>query len=277
MIRAESISHQFSDSKSRYPLRILEEINLSLKPGELVSLMGRNGQGKTTLFRILSGELRPFQGNVFYKEQNVFEIPTKELARLRAVLPQESVLNFPFTVEEIVSLGRSPHKKDRLRDKDYTRFSMELTDVSHLGKRSYSQLSGGEKKRVQIARVLCQLENPNSEEKGYLFLDEPVNGLDPLLQHRIMEILRHLADHGYSVFLILHDWNLAGLYSDRILVLDQGKIIKDGKPREVFTTEVLGSCFQVDARVFPEKENQASGYSLSSTDAKFSRGQKKEG
>lgn len=236
--------------------RILDGIDINLREGELVTLLGRNGEGKSTLFRILTGEWNPHEGNVMLNDRSIREMNWKDLARNRSVLPQESILNFPLRVQEIVDLGRSPHKKNKFMDTEYSEKSMRLTDVYHLKDRFYSQLSGGEKKRVQIARVLCQLDG-----RGFLFLDEPVNSLDVLLQHKIMEILRHLADVGYSVFVILHDWNLAGLYSDRILVLNQGNITFNGTPKETIHSGMLREVFGIDSNVFHHLGEKIGGYS----------------
>ncbi|MCC5814775.1 MAG: heme ABC transporter ATP-binding protein [Leptospira sp.] len=270
MIQANGLEYSYGSRK------ILDGVDINLREGELVTLLGRNGEGKSTLFRILTGEMEPHQGVVRLNDRNLREMNWKDLARNRSVLPQESILNFPLRVSEIVDLGRSPHKRDKLLDLHYTEKSMKLTDVYHLKDRFYSQLSGGEKKRVQIARVLCQLEKSkadleknenqsngkvNHPQKGFLFLDEPVNSLDVLLQHKIMEILRHLTDVGYAVFVILHDWNLAGLYSDRILVLNRGNISFDGTPKETIHTEMLREIFGIESNVFHHSEEKIGGYS----------------
>lgn len=264
MIVAENIHFSYSSNK------ILNGIDLQLNPGELTTLLGRNGEGKSTLFRILTGEIQPELGSVFINEQNISGLDWKYLATKRSVLPQESRIHFPLKVEEIVAMGRSPHKKSPSFDMVSINRSIELCEIGHLRNRFYEQLSGGEKKRVQIARVLCQLEKEDqSSSDGILFLDEPVNSLDILLQHRIMELLRHLADHGYAVFLILHDWNLAGIYSDRILILRDGKIQKDGAPSEVLHDHELEKSFQVKVRTFPGDSGRVSGYSLSSLNSRL--------
>lgn len=266
MIRAENIHFSYGDRK------ILNGIHLELRSGELTTILGRNGEGKSTLFRLLTGELQPGIGSVQINGKCIKTMDWKELARVRSVLPQESQVTFPLTNYEVVELGRSPHPKDIHSDRHAVRRSMELTDTWQLRDRFFYQLSGGEKKRVQIARVLCQLEtSQDSHGKGILFLDEPVNALDILLQHRVMEILRHLADVGYTVFLVLHDWNLAGLYSDRILILKEGVVLGDGKPDEVLTPSALAENFLVRTRIFPEGGGRVSGYSHASLDPRFGK------
>lgn len=255
MITARDIQFRYGHRK------VLDGVDLDLKSGELVTLLGRNGEGKSTLFRILTGEMQPNQGIVEFDGIDLYSLDWKELARRRSVLPQESAISFPLRVSEVVEMGRAPHKKNKSEDKDYAAKAMQLTDVMHLENRFYSDLSGGEKKRVQIARVLCQLE----KDSGMLFLDEPVNALDVLLQHKIMKILRHLADVGYTVFCILHDWNLAGLYSDRVMVLEGGKLREDGSPGNVIRQDILSDVFGIHANIFRHGEKRVGGYSESLT------------
>jgi iron complex transport system ATP-binding protein len=271
MIQASDISFQYGKRK------ILENINLNLSSGELITLLGRNGEGKSTLFKILTGELRPDSGVVLLKKKEIHAMTGIELAQNRSVLPQESLINFPLRVFVVVEMGRSPYKKNKFEDKQHIYQSMQLTDITHLEYRFYSELSGGEKKRVQIARVLCQLQKDHDNDiirkhstkrnlefnKGALFLDEPVNALDVLLQHKIMKILRHLADIGYSIFCILHDWNLAGLYSDRVLVLQNGKIHSDGTPKKVIRKDILEDVFGIQANIFQHSSARVGGYSES--------------
>ncbi len=264
MIQAKDIHFQYGKRK------VLDGISLTLNSGELVTLLGRNGEGKTTLFRILAGELKPEGGNVTYNGIDVSTLSWRELARIRSVLPQESAISFPLRVKEVVELGRLPHKRDRCKDQEFANQSMALADIIHLENRYYSELSGGEKKRVQLARVLCQLQNESDEiqnrtlqTKKALFLDEPVNALDIFLQHKIMKILRHLADVGYLVFCILHDWNLAGLYSDRVMVLEGGKMREEGSPRGVLCRDILQNIFHVEANVFFHGTNRVGGYTES--------------
>ncbi|MCG9873313.1 MAG: heme ABC transporter ATP-binding protein [Leptospiraceae bacterium] len=267
MIQAHNLTYYYNSN------RILNNIDLDLHPGQLVSLLGRNGEGKSTLFKILTGDYRAQNGEVLYNGVNVLGMNRKELARIRSVLPQDSTINFPLRVFEIIEMGRAPYGKNHSNLTHYANRSMELTDIKHLRNRFYSDLSGGEKQRVQIARALCQLDkepvllekNRSNDSnlcslKGYLFLDEPVNSLDILLQHKIMKILRHLADVGFMVFCILHDWNLAGLYSDRILILQNGQLVHNGLPQEVLDQNNLESNFNILANVYPHGNKFVGGY-----------------
>ncbi|WCL49114.1 heme ABC transporter ATP-binding protein [Leptospira sp. GIMC2001] len=256
MIRAAKINKRFGSRE------ILKDIDIQIESSELVTLLGRNGEGKSTLFRILTGESRPDGGEVFLNEQSIADLSWRQMAKIRSVLPQDSHISFPMRVSEIVELGRSSYTSDRERTFRYVDKAMGLTEVDHLRNRFYDELSGGEKKRVQIARVLCQLES-DEPTKGLILLDEPVNSLDVLLQHRIMEILRHLANIGYAIFVILHDWNLAGIYSDRILILDNGKIIKDGSPNQVISSDLLENNFGVSAQIYELGKSRIGGFSES--------------
>jgi len=270
MIKALNLSYAYNN------YQVLNGINLELPLGELIVLLGRNGEGKSTLFRLLTGETTPDSGEIQYFGKNLAAMDRRELAKTRSVLPQESTISFPLKVFEIVQMGSSPHRLNKLEINEYASKSMNLTDVYDLRNRFYSELSGGEKRRVQIARVLCQLEREpkvsnlnnknsvnNDEIKGYLFLDEPVNSLDVLLQHKIMKILRNLANIGYMVFCILHDWNLAGLYGDRILVLQDGKIPYDGSARDVIRRDILENVFEIRANVFAHSNLRVGGYAES--------------
>lgn len=248
MISAQCISHSYGSRK------VLSNIHLECKMGEFVTLLGRNGEGKSTLLRILTGELKSEKGKVFYNDKDINFYSLNELAKIRAVLPQDSHVYFPLKVYEIIELGRSPYSNKG--NYKFIQRAIDLTDISHLYNRYYSELSGGEKKRVQLARVLCQLN-----QKGAIFLDEPINSLDIFLQHKILKILKYLANHGYLIFVILHDWNLAGLYSDRIIILDKGKIISDGSPNQVLKSELLQDIFQVQVQVFSHGKSQVGGYS----------------
>ena len=240
--------------------RILDAVSLAVAPGEMVAVIGPNGAGKSTLLQALAGGLEPDRGAVALGGRPLGAWPAKELARRRAVLSQNATLGFPFTALQVVLIGRSPHmgRHPARADLRAAAAAMSETGVLHLAERSYPTLSGGEKQRVQLARVLAQIARPEEANDGaaarerYLLLDEPTNNLDLAHQHLALGAARRLADSGVAVLAVLHDPNHAAGYADRIHVLQQGRTIAAGTPRAVLTAELMRSVFGVVARVMSE-------------------------
>ena len=250
MLRGEDIS------VLRGSRRILDAVSLAVAPGEMVAVIGPNGAGKSTLLQTLSGGLEPDRGAVALGDRALGAWPAKELARRRAVLSQNATLGFPFSALQVVLIGRSPHmgRHPARADLSAAATAMSETGVLHLAERSYPTLSGGEKQRVQLARVLAQIARPEGESgsERYLLLDEPTNNLDLAHQHLALGAARRLADSGVAVLAVLHDPNHAAGYADRIHVLQQGRTIAAGTPRAVLTAELMRSVFGVAARVMSE-------------------------
>ncbi len=231
---------------------ILNNINLALRPGEILTLLGPNGAGKTTLLKIMAGELKPDTGTVHLDGRVLSDFSPGELARRRAVLPQESALGFDFPVIDVVLLGRMPYlqQRENRRDLRLARLAMRLAGVSHLSERTYTKLSGGERQRVHLARVLCQILDTR-KSGGVLFLDEPTASLDLRHQHDILRSVRRFARSGMSVLVILHDLNLAAVYADRIALLDRGALHAVGTPDEVLRRDLIRDVYGMDCRVIP--------------------------
>ncbi len=238
--------------------RILDDVSLDVSGGEMVAVIGPNGAGKTTLLHALSGALPPDGGVVRIGGRALGSWKSRELACRRAVLTQNATLGFPFTALQVVMIGRSPHmgRHPGHRDLRAAAAAMTETGVLHLAERSYPTLSGGEKQRVQLARVLAQIaagEEANAaSESRYLLLDEPTNNLDLAHQHLVLAAARRLADNGVAVLAVLHDPNHAAAYADRIHVLQHGRTFATGTPQEVLTPQLMGSVFGVSARVLNE-------------------------
>ena len=188
MLRAEQISLTIG---SRH---ILAGVDFHMPPGKVTAILGPNGAGKTSLLRILSGEWKMDTGSVELNGSPINEIPVRRLGQLRAYLHQESTLDFAFTVLEVVLLGRSPHMRGSERPEDYeaARKALREVDLADREDDFYTALSGGEKQRVHLARVLCQIEEEGIEEPRYLFLDEPTNNLDLSHQGTIYRVVRRL-------------------------------------------------------------------------------------
>lgn len=244
MIRAETLTY-------RVPNRvILDQVSISLGGGNVVALVGPNGAGKSTLLKILAGEIQPNEGKIFLDDKPLTSFSKGELALRRAVMPQEVLLAFAFTVEEVVMMGRYPHSLNRGRtgqsqltdDQAIVQQSMQKTETTHLSERLYPTLSGGEQARVTLARVLAQ-------KTPIVFLDEPTASLDPRHQHLVMSQARRVADQGGMVLAVLHDLNLASMYADQIALLSDGSIQASGPPADVLTRPILEKVFQTRFRV----------------------------
>lgn len=241
MLRAENLAVQ------RGSRSVLTDIDLELRPGEVLGVLGPNGAGKSTLLGALCGELSPSHGRVWLDRRHLGDWPGAERARRLAVLPQTSTLNFAFRVEEVVAMGRLPHASGHLRDAQIIGEALQAADAVHLAGRSYLALSGGERQRVHLARVLAQLW-PGGEGQ-ILLLDEPTSMLDPLHQHTTLQATQAFAERGAAVLVILHDLNLAARYCDRLLLLDRGRPHALGSPEQVLRAEPLQAVFGLEVLV----------------------------
>lgn len=230
-------------------------ISLQVEPGQVVGVIGPNGAGKSTALGLLSGEIAPTRGVARLDGQRLSGFSPLALAKRRAVMLQHTSLMFGFEVEEIVSLGLTPHEPCApALAQAHIAQAMALAGVEHLADRRYMALSGGERQRVQFARALVQLlAAPAVEREGlsgrYLLLDEPVASLDLAYAHALLWASRALAKQGAGVLVILHDLNLAARYADQLVVLRQGRVFTQGSPQEVLTVELLDQVFGLKAKV----------------------------
>lgn len=211
---------------------VLDGVTLDVRAGEVLALVGPNGAGKSTLLRVLSGELKPTRGEVRLGERAIGRIPHLELAQLRSVLTQENGVSFPFRVIEVVSMGRAPWARTIEGRDDIAAVSeaLKAADVAHLANRRYTNLSGGERARVSLARVLAQRAQT-------IMLDEPTASLDLKHQEDVMKVARRLADEGRAVVVVLHDLSLASAYADRLALVSGGTLEALGSPAEVLTEQ----------------------------------------
>ncbi|GGA39000.1 heme ABC transporter ATP-binding protein [Pelagibacterium lentulum] len=224
---------------------ILRKVDFTARPGEVTVIVGPNGSGKTTLLKALTGEINA-GGDVSINGISTKALKPYQAAALRAVLPQSSVLTFPFSVHEVVRLGLSggvagvsATDAERLPERALAR-----VDMSGFGGRYYSELSGGEQQRVQLARVLCQVWEPVLDgQPRYLLLDEPISSLDVRHQLHIMDIARDYANAGGGVIAILHDLNLAAMYADSIGVMSRGGMVAQGGCQDVLSNTLIESVF----------------------------------
>lgn len=230
---------------------LLTDVGFSLKAGEVLAVIGPNGAGKTSLLRGIAGELVPVNGSIMFDGQDIFALSLRDRARRIAVLPQLSSLHFPFTIEEVILLGRSPHATGVLRDKAIVAEVIKRMDIVHLHDRLYTELSGGEKQRVQIARVMAQVWQGEGQSSRLLLLDEPISALDLGHQQMLMRTLHELASQGLAIVLAVHDVNIAAAYADRILALKDGECLALGEPEVVITPKVLSQLYNVNLQVLP--------------------------
>ncbi|MEB6338104.1 heme ABC transporter ATP-binding protein [Serratia rhizosphaerae] len=232
--------------------RLIHDVSLSIASAEMVAIIGPNGAGKSTLLRLLTGYLQPDCGECRLLGRPLEQWTPDQLAKVRAVMRQHSELAFPFSVEDVVAMGRAPHG---MRDAAQAVHEvMAQTDCLSLASRDYRRLSGGEQQRVQLARVLAQLWQPQPSPR-WLFLDEPTSALDLYHQQHTLRLLHDLTrQQPLAVCCVLHDLNLAALYADRILLLHQGRLVADGTPDEVLQAETLTRWYQADLGVMTHPE-----------------------
>lgn len=232
--------------------RVLDEVDFDVIAGQIVALVGPNGAGKSTLLAALTGELAPSAGTVELDGQPLTHWAPVDMARRRAVLPQNHTVGFPFTAREVVAMGRAPWARTDRQDHDEQRIAQALaaTDVEHLAGRTFPALSGGERARVALARVLAQ-------DTATLLLDEPTAALDLGHQEQILLLARERATAGAAVVVVLHDLGVAAAYADRVAVLDAGRIAADGPPRQILTTELLSRVYNHPVDVFDHPDTGA--------------------
>jgi iron complex transport system ATP-binding protein len=227
----------------------LRQISLTVDGGDMVAIVGPNGSGKSTLLRVLSGVLSPAAGCVRIAGRALRTYPRRQLARLVAVVPQDTLIDFPFSVEEIVLMGRAPHLGrfgfPGARDVTVTHEAMVRMGVRGLARRSFQELSGGERQRVIVARALAQ-------EPEVLLLDEPTSHLDIRHQVEIYDLMAELnAERGLTILSVLHDLNLAAMYFRRVVVLSEAAIHSVGSAAEVLTYGTIKAVYGTEVYVAP--------------------------
>ncbi len=223
---------------------VLSDVSLSLSSGHLVALVGPNGAGKTTLLRALAG-LIPSEGAIHVGGEALSSLPLRERAKRYAYLPQGHVVHWPLPARDIVALGRYPHgvtDPARLSPKDTEAVlrAMRATDVVEFSDRRVTELSGGERSRVALARVLAV-------EAPVILADEPTASLDPRHQIDVMKNLRAAADGDALVIVVTHDLGLAARFADHVLVLSEGRLVSQGAPAEALSELVMGDVFRINA------------------------------
>lgn len=241
---------------STYSLR---DIEFRLDAGGVTAVIGPNGAGKTSLLRAICGELPISAGEILFNGKHSHAWHEREKALCMAVLPQHSLLDFPFSVHEVVTMGRIPHNTSARHNREIVDQALGLVDCQHLKDRSYINLSGGEKQRVQLARVAAQIWEPVEIGQRCLILDEPSASLDLAHQEMVVDMFRFFAGQGVAILVVLHDLNLAAKCASEIVVLEEGKMVSFGTPEQVVTEAMLKEVFSISAVV---QSNPLSGTPL---------------
>jgi iron complex transport system ATP-binding protein len=224
---------------------ILKDIHLEVEMGEVLSIVGPNGSGKSTLLKCINRILKPKQNTILIDGQDTSKLNLKQLSRLMGYVPQSSTNSFPFTVFDVVMMGRKPyiHWSIGERDNEIVAQMLDFFGIGHLAMRHFNELSGGEQQKVIIARALAQ-------QPKLMLLDEPTSSLDIRHQLEILCILQSLAQSKErSVIVTMHDLNLASRFSDRMLMLKKGSIYALGTPEDVLTEENIENVYGIKAKV----------------------------
>jgi iron complex transport system ATP-binding protein len=234
-ISTKNLNHSYGNNL------VLMNISFAVSKGEFFIIIGPNGSGKTTLMKLISGILKLQKGRLEILDRPIDGYSRKALAKTIAFVPQMAPVDFPFTVTEIVLMGRSPYLGmlglEEEKDLKIAKQSIAFTGMEHLAHRKLDQLSGGEQQRVFIARAICQ-------EPDIILLDEPTASLDLAHQTRVMDLMEKLkAQKGVTVVMVSHDVNLAAMYSDQLLLLNNGRVVCQGSPDEVLTFKTLEEAY----------------------------------
>lgn len=240
--------------------QLLKNINVTLFPGEVTIILGANGAGKSTFINSLAGGEANISnqlnttGHIYFQDKDIHQWPRKELAKQRAIMPQQVQLNFPFKVHEVVMMGRSPHGIGK-GSRKIAEEALQLLEIHQLRNRYYPTLSGGEQQRTQLARVLTQIWPSDSDTNNkYLLLDECTSALDPAHQHLVLEVIKSFTNKHLISCAITHDLHLAAQYGDRILLFKDGEIIADGPPAEVLNRKNLTDTYQLNTKIIKHPE-----------------------
>ncbi len=233
---------------------ILSGVSVSIHPGSFTAVVGPNGAGKSSLLRVIAHEHSAYEGEVFVNGKKITSYSSKELSLIRAVLPQNTSVQFSFSVKQIISLGRHAHRTSSRQNENIIAEVMSLTDTDKFSDRNYLTLSGGEKQRVQLARVLAQVWD-ESVYPRYILLDEPTSSLDIAQQQHIFNLAKRVCERNIGVLAIVHDLNQAARFADHLYFLKDGKLIDSGTPKQVFNKQIIEETFCCRVNVYHDPCN----------------------
>lgn len=234
--------------------RVLEDISFEVEKNKVTTLIGPNGCGKSTILKALSRSKKPVSGEIFLDMQNIYHIKEKKLAKIMSILPQSPKVPDDFSARDLVGYGRYPYMNwmGRLTRKDYDiiDWAIRETKIESLQHRQVSTMSGGERQRAWIAMALAQ-------QPKLLLLDEPTTYLDICHQFEVLELINRLnKEMDITVVMVLHDLNQAARYSDKIIVVKDEKIYKEGRPEEIINEKLLEDVFNIKVKIFNDEDNK---------------------
>jgi iron complex transport system ATP-binding protein len=234
--------------------RVLEDISFEVEKNKVTTLIGPNGCGKSTILKALSRSKKPVSGEIFLEMENIYHIKEKKLAKIMSILPQSPKVPDDFSARDLVGYGRYPYMNwmGRLTRKDYDiiDWAIRETKIESLQHRQVSTMSGGERQRAWIAMALAQ-------QPKLLLLDEPTTYLDICHQFEVLELINRLnKEMDITVVMVLHDLNQAARYSDKIIVVKDEKIYKEGRPEEIINEKLLEEVFNIKVKIFNDEDNK---------------------
>ncbi len=238
MIKGQKINYQSQK------VSILKDVDVNVGYGEFLAIVGPNGAGKSSLLNLLANEIKTDnKKNIQFKDKILSNWNLEELSKHKAKFSQHNAQDIPLLVADVVMMGRYPYFSSQPHSEDFKSVerAMAETDVVHFKEREYNSLSGGEKQRVHLARVLAQLDN--EIENTLLFLDEPLNNLDIKHQYKTLELIKNFTKNNNTAIVVLHDLNLAAQFADHILLMEKGQVLSYGTPEKVFTAEIISKAY----------------------------------
>lgn len=243
MIHGHKISYSHKD------YHILKGVDFSVEYGDVLAIVGPNGAGKSTLLNILANEISKNKEDIYFKLKKYKDWGILDLSKNKSKFSQHYSSDIPLPVRDVVLMGRYPYFDSLPKPEDLAAVekSMGDTEVLHLKDRDYNSLSGGEKQRVHLARVMAQLDNGIAHK--LVFLDEPLNNLDVKHQHQVLDLVQNFVKGGNTVVMVLHDLNLAAKYASKIILMHKGKIVSQGNPEEVFEDKTLTDTYSYPCTV----------------------------
>lgn len=250
MVDVKQVSKKYGDKN------VVDQVSLQIRKGKITSFIGPNGAGKSTLLSMISRLITKDKGEVLIEGVEVGKWKSHELAKKLSILKQSNHVNVRLTVRELVSFGRFPYSQGKLTQKDwvYVDEAIQYMDLQEMQDKFLDQLSGGQRQRAYIAMVLAQ-------DTEYILLDEPLNNLDMKHSVQIMKVLRRLVEElDKTIVLVLHDINFASCYSDYIVSLKHGRIVREGPTDEIIQPSVLKEIYEMDIQIETINQNKICVY-----------------
>lgn len=250
MIQVKNLIKMYGNKK------VIEDVSLNIEKGKITSFIGPNGAGKSTVLSMISRIMSKDEGEILIDDLEIEKYDSKELSKKISILKQSNNINVRLTIREIVSFGRYPYCEGRLKDEDikYIDEAIEYMELKDIENKYLDELSGGQRQRAYIAMVIAQ----NTE---YILLDEPLNNLDMKHSVTMMKVLRKLVDElNKTVVIVLHDINFASVYSDNIVILKNGRVIKDDSTENIINKEILESVYEIDFDIKDINDNKICVY-----------------